>query len=160
MFRLNKLTDYAIVILSQMSHDIGAVNSAASLAVNAQVPLPTVAKILKLLSAAGVVTSHRGVAGGYSLDRPAAAVSVAEIIQSLEGPIALTACVDGAVDDCEAENHCPISGNWNRVNDAIRTALDGVSLADMTDPRELFPLPGQRQVAYNVVTVGGQDNGR
>lgn len=157
MFRLNRLTDYAIVILSQMSHDIGVVNSAGSLAATTQVPVPTVSKILKLLSAAGVVTSHRGVAGGYSLDRPAAGVSVAEIIQSLEGPIALTACVDGATDGCEAENHCPISGNWNRVNDAIRTALAGVSLADMTDPREMFPVPPAQQ---SELIIGGQNNGR
>jgi len=77
------------------------------------------------------VTSQRGAAGGYTLSGEPEAITVAQIIQAMEGPIALTACVDGATDCCGAESFCPMRGNWNRVNDAIRAALTSVSLADM-----------------------------
>ena len=141
MLRLNRLTDYAIVLLGQMSQDVGRVRTASALAEATGVPLPTVSKLLKILAAENLVTSHRGASGGYSLDRGGEALSVAEIVQALDGPIAVTACVDGAEDGCEVEATCPMSGNWNRVNDAIRTALECVSLADMTNPEGLFPRP-------------------
>ena len=67
-------------------------------------------------------------------------MTVTAIVQALEGPIAFTACVDGAEDACEVESLCPMRGNWNRVNDAIRSALDKVTLADMLDPNEMFPV--------------------
>ena len=140
MIRLNRLTDYAFVILGQMSQDLGRVRTAGALAEATGVPVPTVSKILKTMGSARLVTPHRGAKGGYSLDVPASDVTVTEIVQALEGPIALTACVDGAEDACEVENLCPMRGNWNRVNDAIRSALDGVTLADMLDPDEMFPV--------------------
>ena len=147
MIRLNRLTDYAIVILGQMSQDVGRVRTAGALAEATGVPVPTVSKIMKTMGSARLVTPHRGAKGGYSLDVPASDVTVTEIVQALEGPIALTACVDGAEDACEVENLCPMRGNWNRVNDAIRSALDGVTLADMLDPDEMFPVrvPVSRQ---------------
>lgn len=140
MLRLNRMTDYAIVVLGQMAQDVGRVRTAAALADSTGVPVPTVSKLLKQMSGAGLVSAHRGAKGGYSLDRHAAAVTVTEIIQALEGPIALTACVDGAEDSCEVERCCPMRGNWNRVNQAIRSALDGVTLADMLDPEGMFPV--------------------
>ncbi len=140
MLRLNRMTDYAIVVLGQMSQDVGQVRTAASLADATGVPVPSVAKILKTLAGGGLVTAHRGAKGGYSLDRPAREVTVTDIVQALEGPIALTACVDGAEDSCEVENSCPMRGNWNRVNAAIQVALDAVTLADMLDPEEMFPV--------------------
>jgi FeS assembly SUF system regulator len=140
MIRLNRMTDYAIVILGQMAQDVGRVRTAAALAEATGVPVPTVSKILKIMGSASLVTPHRGAKGGYSLDRDAAEVTVTDIVQALEGPIALTACVDGAEDACEVENLCPMRGNWNRVNDAIRGALDKVSLGDMLDPNEMFPI--------------------
>ncbi len=143
MLKLNRMTDYAIVVLGQMSRDPGVVRTASALSQATLIPTPTVAKILKTLASSGLVTSHRGAAGGYSLDRGPEAVSVVEIIQALEGPIALTACVDGAVDPCEVVSACPMSGNWNRVNEAIRGALEGVSLADMLDPTDMF-MPAER----------------
>ncbi|NQW09927.1 MAG: SUF system Fe-S cluster assembly regulator [Alphaproteobacteria bacterium] len=140
MLRLNRMTDYAIVVLGQMALDIGRVRTAAALAEATGVPLPTVSKLLKTMAATALVTAHRGAKGGYSLDRPAAAVTVTDIVQTLEGPIALTACVDGAEDSCEVEHSCPMSGNWNRVNTAIRAALDAVTLADMLNPDQMFPV--------------------
>lgn len=130
MIRLSKLADYAVVVLGQMSHD-GQTLTASQLADRSSVPLPTVAKILKLMARGGVVTSHRGAAGGYNLSRPAEAITVAQIIQALDGPISITACVDGAEGHCEAEGLCPMRGNWDRVNRAIRGALESISLAEM-----------------------------
>lgn len=133
------MTDYAIVILGHMAQDIGRVRTSAALSDSTGVPLPSVAKILKIMTHAALITAHRGAKGGYSLDRPAHAVTMTEIIQALEGPIALTACVDGAEDSCEVEHSCFMRGNWNRVNAAIHAALDAVTLADMMDPEEMFP---------------------
>lgn len=144
MLRLNKMTDYAVVLLGRMSQERGRVRTAAALADATGVPVPTVSKLLKLLAGTTLVTAHRGAKGGYSLDRSAEEVSVAEIIEALDGPIALTACVDGADESCDAVAWCPMSGNWNQVNTAIRTALESVTLADMTDPKELFPVRATR----------------
>ena len=131
MFKLNRLTDYAVVVMSQMSRRPEELWTAPHIAQETGVPLPTVAKLLNALAHGELITSHRGAAGGYTLNRPAEAISVAEIIQALEGPIALTACVDGATGGCEVESFCPMRGNWDKVNKAIHGALSLVTLADM-----------------------------
>lgn len=140
MVRLNKLTDYGVVIMTQMAQGEAprAVRTAQQIAATLGLPLPTVSKLLNALARDGLVTSQRGAAGGYSLARPAAEISMAAIIQALEGPIALTACVHGSDDHCDVESLCPMSGNWNRVNNAIRAALEEVSLAEMASPAPGF----------------------
>src|SRR3546814_6488592 len=92
-----------------MAQDVGRVRTAAALADATGVPVPTVSKLLKQMAGAALVNARRGAKGGYSLDRPAAEITVTEIIQALEGPIALTACVAGAEDSCEVERCCPRS---------------------------------------------------
>jgi len=139
MLKLNRLTDYAVVVLSRLSKRVGMVQTANEISDGTGLPIPTVSKILKLMAGSSLVESHRGVNGGYSLSRDADSVRVSEIIEALEGPIALTACVDGTTDKCTIEGSCPMRGNWNTVNDAIRTALSGVTLADLLDPVEIFP---------------------
>ena len=134
MIRLSKLTDYAVVMLSHMAAREGEVYTACRLADRTAVPEPTAAKILKLLAKAGVLVSQRGSNGGYELARPAGEITVAEIIVALDGPIALAACVDGSEDHCGVETLCSMRGNWNRVNRAIRTALEDITLADMANP--------------------------
>ena len=131
MLKLNRLTDYAVVVLGQLARNSGKVETATEIAMSTGIPLPTVSKILKILSNAFIVTSHRGAGGGYLLERRADDVRVAEIIEAFEGPIALTACVDSAVDNCSIEALCPMKGNWNTVNEAIRTTLFCLTLADM-----------------------------
>ena len=131
MFRLNRLTDYAVVVMTQMAQHSDAVRTAPQISEYTGVPLPTVAKILNSLHRESLVRSQRGAAGGYTLNRPAAEITVAEIIQALEGPIALTACVDGNSGDCRVETICPMRGNWDKVNRAIHGALSTVSLEDM-----------------------------
>ena len=140
MLKLNRLTDYAVVVLSRLSKQVGTVQTANEISDGTGLPMPTVSKILKLMAGSSLIESHRGVNGGYSLSRGADSVRVSEIIEALEGPIALTACVDGTTDQCTIEGSCPMRGNWNTVNDAIRTALSGVTLADLLDPGEIFPV--------------------
>lgn len=131
MFRLNRLTDYAVVVLTQMAQSDQGLTSAQQLAEHSGVPLPTVAKLMNLLSRHGIVTSHRGASGGYCLSRTAEEISVAAIVEAIEGPIALTACAEGSPDPCDVQSLCPMAGNWNEVNRAIRQALGNVSLSDM-----------------------------
>ena len=134
MLRLNRITDYAVVVLTQMANEPDKRVTAPQLSEESNVPAPTVAKVLKALAREGVLASQRGVNGGYRLARPAGDISMLEVIRALEGPISLTACVDGAEGDCNVELLCPVRGNWDRVNTAIRSALADVSLEDMAIP--------------------------
>ena len=101
---------------------------------------PTVAKLMKMLSKADLVTSTRGATGGYTLNGEAETISVADVVVAIEGPIALTACVDESDDLCLVESTCSIAGNWESVNSAVRTALEQVTLTHMApDWRAMFP---------------------
>ena len=129
MLRLSRLTDYAVVALVRLGCAEGAKTS-PGIAAAIGIPEPTVAKVLKALTNSGLVVSTRGAHGGYRLSRPLAAIAVADVIVAIDGPIALTSCVDGAV-GCESQSLCPMAGRWDPVNDAIRDALTGITLADM-----------------------------
>lgn len=131
MIRLSKLADYGIVIMTTMARHPDGCHNAPEIAVQSHVPLPMASKILKALARAGLLASHRGAKGGYGLTRPAESISVAEIIAALDGPIALTACIEDGPGECEIEALCPARSNWQRINDAIRGALDEISLAEM-----------------------------
>ena len=130
MLRLSKLTDYAVVVLVRLSQ-IGEVTTSPTLAHETGIPEPTVAKVLKALACSSLVASQRGARGGYRLTRPLSAIPVAAVITAIDGPISLTACVDGATGGCEAQVTCPIRGRWDAVNDAIRTALTSITLDQM-----------------------------
>jgi len=140
MLRMAKLTDYGIVLLTQFaSRQDAAPMTARELALLARLPHPTVGKLLKQLSHNGLLTSLRGTKGGYSLARPAREITVAQIIEALEGPMALTECQAPGV--CEQELFCSVKPNWLVINRTVRDALSGVSLADMTRPmRPVFAL--------------------
>lgn len=134
MIRITKQTDYGIVLLTHLAAHPDRPYNAPELSAEARLPLPMVSKILKLLARDGLLTSHRGVKGGYSLSRPAGEISMAEIIASLEGPIAITECI--SVDsDCTHEALCPVRSNWQRINQAVRAALEGITLAEMARPQ-------------------------
>ena len=109
MIRIAKLTDYAIVLLSHMAREPeGSVCTARGLVADSRLPLPTVGKILKTLSRAGILVSHRGAKGGYTLARSPGEISIAEIVAAVEGPIALTECSAGGPDLCVLEPFCPV----------------------------------------------------
>ena len=134
MIKLSKLSDYAVVVLSLLARDRAKLMTATGLSAASGIPEPTVAKVLKLLAKEGVITSTRGMNGGYALTRDPATISVTELISALEGPIALTACVEGSDDNCGIESICPMSGKWQKVNQTIKTALDGLPLSDLLIP--------------------------
>lgn len=100
MIRLSRLTDYAVTLLTQMVSEGKGLWAASDLAEKAGVPLPTVSKILKQLSKGGIVVAQRGATGGYHLVRPATDISIAAIIEAMDGPIALTDCAEGGDQDC------------------------------------------------------------
>lgn len=133
MLRLSKLTDYAVVVLVRLA-TLEGVQTSPGIALATGVPEPTVAKVLKTLAAGGLVASQRGARGGYRLMRPLAAIPIADVIVAIDGPIALTACVEGSTTGCEAAGSCPMRGRWDPVNDAVREALTNISLADMQPP--------------------------
>jgi FeS assembly SUF system regulator len=134
MIRMTKQADYGIVLLTRMAAEPGRLFNASELAEEAHLPQPTVSKILKILAREGLLASQRGVKGGYTLDRAPATVSVADVISALEGPIAITECIDETPGLCSQEAFCPVRGNWHRINDAIRRALSAITLAEMTQP--------------------------
>ena len=131
MLRISKLADYGIVLLVHFAQEAeGIVLTARETAQATELPLPVVSKMLKSLSGADLLTSQRGSRGGYHLARDPNRVSVAEIIEALEGPIALMECVAGA-GVCSQESHCGLSAPWHRINSAILTTLRQVTLADL-----------------------------
>lgn len=131
MIKISRLADYAVVILETLARGDGSVMTASGLAMQSFLPEPTVAKILKMLAKAEIVESSRGAHGGYRLGAAPEDITVLAIIAAVDGPIALTACVDGKVDSCGFEGSCRVRGRWNMVNVSIRDALEGVTLADM-----------------------------
>ncbi len=132
MFRMNKLTDYGVVLLTRCAQQPGRGFSARELAEETRLPLPTVGKVLKLLVHDGILVSQRGTKGGYALARAPREITVASIIAALEGPVSLTECQAPGV--CELERGCPTRANWQVVNRAIHEALSKLTLADMTRP--------------------------
>jgi FeS assembly SUF system regulator len=135
MIRIGKMTDYGIVLLSYFaSNPETKAFTARDLAAEARLPLPTVSKILKMLCRGEVLISHRGVNGGYRLGQPADQVTVAKIIEVLEGPIALTECSNHGEDICGLETHCPVMSNWRKISLTVRYALEKLTLKDMVQP--------------------------
>jgi FeS assembly SUF system regulator len=109
--------------------------SAADLAEKTYLSLPTTSKILKKLTKSGIIGAQRGASGGYRLNMPASSITVASIIEAMDGPIALTSCAEGGDHSCRVEKTCPMNGSWDKINRAIRHALLEVSLADMATPQ-------------------------
>ncbi len=130
MLRISKLTDYATVILAALASEPGRVQTATALAARSRIAAPTVSKVLKQLQRAGLVSSTRGLHGGYQLARPAAQISAASILDALEGPVALTDCSVGH-GQCDIEDNCSVGRAWQRVNHAIRRSLHDVTLAQL-----------------------------
>jgi FeS assembly SUF system regulator len=140
MLRISKLTDYGTLILVHLAGgETGRLYPASDVAEETHLALPTVQKILKKLAKYGLVDSARGAEGGYRLARPADQISAAEILDSLEGPVAITEC---SHDDshCELESNCQVGGAWQKISVAIRAAMQDIRLADLQNPPQEFPL--------------------
>jgi FeS assembly SUF system regulator len=134
--RLSNLADYAVVTMAAAArHCGGGRTSAAELAAETGLPAPTVQKLVSKLSAAGLLRSVRGARGGLQLARPAAAITLADIVEAIEGPIALTACVEGT--DCAVDHNCTVRPHWPAVNQALRGALAAIPLTQLARAREM-----------------------
>ena len=134
MIRMSKETDYGIILLAHFARrQKGQKRSAREVAQDNGLPLPMVRKILKILAREGLLVSHRGAKGGYSLMRRGRRISVAEIIRAVEGPVAMTECVE-APGECRLEPTCQLKTAWQRINDTVLATLSGMTLSDLTDP--------------------------
>ncbi len=139
MLRISKLTDYAILVMVELTRE-GEMLSAQALAERIHVETPTASKVLKLLAGNGLLQSYRGPSGGYQVSRSASDISVAEVIAAIEGPIAMTEC---SVEEglCSQEDNCDLRSNWQRISLAVAQALRDVSLAEMSAPVGSSPGP-------------------
>jgi FeS assembly SUF system regulator len=137
MLRMSKMTDYGIVLLTELAR-ANETRTARELAAGTGVPLPSVSKVLKGLQGAGLLVSQRGASGGYGLARPAEHISLTDIISALEGPVSLTECgAHGAhppAGSCGLETVCRVRGHWRVINRTIQDALGRLTLADLCAP--------------------------
>jgi FeS assembly SUF system regulator len=146
MLRISKLTDYATVLMAALAQREQDCVPASRLAEDTRLELPTVAKVLKTLAKSGLVQSIRGVNGGYRLAEAPERISVADIVRAMEGPIALTECsLESGL--CSHEAQCTLRGNWQRIGQAVETALEQLSLADLYQmPAAAVDRPGARSL--------------
>ncbi|MDF7799112.1 SUF system Fe-S cluster assembly regulator [Pontiellaceae bacterium B1224] len=129
MLRITKITDYGFILLAHMANqDQELLHNAKDLSAAIGIPLPTVSKVLKILTQGGILKSHQGSKGGYTLGKPAAEITAAEIIEAVEGPVAITDC--SSAEGCE--RNCVVSSSWQQVNTAVIGALSGLTLDDMS----------------------------
>lgn len=145
MIRLSKLTDYGLVLMSQIARGSQAeLHTARDLAKQCQLPMPTVSKLLKTLLQNGLLASHRGIKGGYSLAREPHLISLAEIISAFEGRLALTECSSDVSGLCDLESSCRIKNNQRVINQVVRGALENVTLSDLLRPMRLTAVRDHR----------------
>jgi len=133
MLRISKLADYGTVVMVYLAKNGQDLCNARDIALHTHLSVPTVSKILKRLTSAGLLTSVRGVTGGYRLQRPASEISVSQIIYALEEHRGFTEC-SLQPNDCSLQGVCTIQGNWRLISHAIETALDSVSLEVLAKP--------------------------
>ena len=157
MLRVSRLTDYATVVMTCIAAHPDDVLSTGQIADETRLELPTVSKLLKALTHAALVESFRGVNGGYRLARPATDISLAEIVEALEGPIGMTEC-SVAEGQCDRESQCGVRGSWQQINSVLEHTLRAVSLADMLKPPPMRPAaiqPAANQKVAVKVKSGG-----
>ncbi len=138
MIKLSRLADYGVALMTGMAEDTDGVHNALDMSVATGLPTPTVSKVLATLARNGLLVSVRGAKGGYRLGRTPQGISVADIISAIDGPIALTQCMEHS-GDCEVESLCPSRRGWELINTTVREALEKVSLADIEDRMIMFP---------------------
>lgn len=159
MLRMSKLTDYGTVVLAYLATRPGEMHSAAGIAQATRLGIPTVSKVLKKLASAKVLTSCRGAHGGYSLARSPNNISAVEIIDALEGPIAITEC-SGDHSLCSLESVCALGSRWQQINTVIRDALGKISLAELAAPEPLPEIALRPMLESDQQRLNPDHNGR
>jgi len=133
--RLSHLADYAVVLMTAAARRPAASRlSATELSADTGVPLPTTQKLMGQLAASGLLSSVRGAGGGFALARPASEISLADIVEAVEGPIALTMCSDSNNHECILDAHCRVKPHMGVVGNAVRGALGAVTLEVLSGP--------------------------
>lgn len=135
MIKLSNLADYAVVIMTALAARAPEKLNAADVSGATGVPQATVAKVMGHLARAGLLESHRGIGGGFALAKPPADICVADMIEAVDGPIALTNCIEDGRGDCSLTSICGMKPHWQVMNDAVRGALEGVTLEQLIAPR-------------------------
>ena len=135
MIKVSRMADYAVLLVCKMSQDNEKIYSAHDLSINTLLQITTISKILVKLTKANITTSIRGVSGGYQLAKKAEDISVGNIIDIIDGRVALTVCVEeGDNHNCGLLSMCPSHSNWQIINNAVCEALNSVSIAEMANP--------------------------
>lgn len=157
MLKISRLADYGIVLLTFMAKaPRDEVFTSRDLATTTSLPMPMVSKVLKLLARGNLLDSHRGVKGGYSLSRSSEMISLADIISALDGPIALTSCLESSDNCCGIETNCYTKSYWTVVNNRVVRALQTLSLAEMVAPDGTNVLPPGNGRKSNPDKGGGE----
>ncbi len=153
MLRLSKKADYALIALKDLAlRPAGTSASAREIAERYDIPIELMAKVLQRLARRGLVASHQGTRGGYHLARPATAISVAEVIQAIDGPVMVTAC---SSDDerCDQYSKCSVRDPLWRIKDRIVQALSACTIFELASdevPEPLFRVPLTRRTPAEV----------
>ena len=146
MIILSKLADYGVIVATHLAAHCDRQETAGAVAAATRLPPATVAKLLKALAHADLVAATRGAAGGYRLARPAASITVAEVVAAIDGDIGLTQC-SIHVDECAHTQYCPTRPHWAAINRAVGAALAAVSLDEMVTPLTFAPVSVSLPVA-------------
>lgn len=131
MIRLTNLADYGVVLMCHLAQRPKDLHNAVSLAHETGLPVPTVSKIMGVISRAGLVSSHRGLKGGFRLEQDPRNINIADIIEAIDGPIALTNCIENTPGDCSLEPICTMKPHWQLINDAVKKGLASISLDEI-----------------------------
>jgi FeS assembly SUF system regulator len=134
MMSITKHSDYAIVMLAHFSKHPSSLISAKEVSQSLKLPYPTVSKLLKILVKSKLLASIQGSRGGYRLDRPSASISVASVIEAVEGPIAMTECTSGDHGKCQTESWCSVKPHWALINGVIKKSLEDLPLSALNQP--------------------------
>jgi FeS assembly SUF system regulator len=154
MVRLDKLTDYGLVLLTCIARSgDSSLRTARDLALESGVPLPTVSRLLQELLKGGLLISQRGIKGGYALAKKPREISIGGVIAALEGPIALTVCSSGVVGLCDLEPSCVIKNNQRVISEAIRGVLERLTLADLMQPLRLMTIQDARERSLSAIGI-------
>jgi FeS assembly SUF system regulator len=154
VIRLSRLADYGVVLMTRIAQRSDGVHTAVDLAEASGLPVPTVSKVLATLARNGALRSVRGAHGGYALAGTPHDITVATIISAIDGPIALTQCIEDGPGVCGVENLCLTRRGWKLINQAVSSALEGVTLADIADA-PMFPEP-----PINIAQLGDAEQGK
>ena len=136
MLRITKMTDYAVLILSNLALHDNKLLTAKEIASETHISLPTTQKILKKLNRKNLVISKQGASGGYTLDSETKSLSVATLLEKLDGDLSITQCSSND-DQCEVEDFCNIGNAWQMINLRVQWALNDITLGDLIHPKRI-----------------------